>query len=245
MKALVFAAGHGTRLSPLTDSKPKALVELNRVTLLELAIKKLVLHGFTQIVINVHAFGDQIIDFIKKHSFDAQIFISDEREMLLDTGGGLMKSLPFFDDSSPFLVYNVDIITTANLKMFYEEHMKNRPLVSLLVRKRETSRMLIFDSSMKLEGWENSATNEKIWVNKPIENGINFAFSGIHIVDPCIEKFKLPEDASFPIIPFYLKIAKEENIMGVEDADSVWFDVGKIDQLNEAEAFLSTEKYPS
>ncbi len=241
---MIFAAGHGTRLHPYTATKPKALVEINGVTLLELAIRKLIFHGFNQIVINVHSFGDQIIEFVKNHPFEAQIFISDEREQLLDTGGGLIKALPFFDDGMPFLVYNVDIVTTTDLRKFYAQHLVSRPLASLLVRKRETSRYLLFNEEMSLCGWENRSTGEKIWVDETMVDYESYAFSGIHIVEPRIIKYAQSEETCFPLIPFYLKSAKSEPIIGVEDADSVWFDVGKIPQLTEVAEYLKNEKYP-
>lgn len=238
MKAMIFAAGLGTRLQPYTLEKPKALVEINGVTLLELAIQKLAKHGFNDIIVNVHAFGDQIIDFVSSWSFDAKITISDERSLLLDTGGGLAHALPFFDDGQPFLVYNVDIITTVDLGAFYQKHMEERPLASLMVRKRNTSRYLLFDHEMSLAGWRNSSTGEEIWVNDVKADVEAYAFSGIHVVEPRIAKYITVADIPFPIIPFYLETAKHERMKGVLDADSVWFDVGKEAQLKEAEAYL-------
>ncbi len=239
MKAIIFAAGLGTRLQPLTLNKPKALVEINGITLLELAIQKLTHHGFTDIIINVHAFGTQIIEFVSQHSFDARISISDERNLLLDTGGGLAKALHFFSDGEPFLAYNVDIITSVDLGKFYKQHLMQRPLASLMVRKRNTSRYLLFDREMNLSGWRNTSNGEEIWVNGTKATTEEFAFSGIHIVDPKISKYIKTENTPFPIMPFYLDIAKHEPIKGVIDKDSAWFDVGKLEQLKEAEKFLS------
>jgi len=239
MKAIIFAAGLGTRLQPLTLNKPKALVEINGITLLELAIRKLIDHGFTDIIINVHAFGNQIIEFVNQHYFEARISISDEQDLLLDTGGGLIKALPFFSDGAPFLVYNVDIITTVDLRGFYEQHLIQKPLASLMVRKRSSSRYLLFDREMNLSGWRNISNGEEIWVNDAEATTEEFAFSGIHIVDPRISKYIKTENTPFPIVPFYLEVAKHEPIKGVVDKDSVWFDVGKLEQLKEAEKFLS------
>lgn len=246
MKAIIFAAGLGTRLQPLTLNKPKALVEINGTTLLELAIRKLIQHGFTDIIINVHAFGNQIIEFVSQHYFEAQITISDERDLLLDTGGGLAKALPFFSDGEPFLVYNVDIVTTLDLHGFYEQHLIQKPLASLMVRKRNTSRQLLFDREMNLSGWRNSSNGEEIWVSQSETVATEeFAFSGIHIVDPRISKYIKTENTPFPIVPFYLEVAKHEPIKGVVDKDSVWFDVGKVEQLKEAEKFLSLTSQPN
>ncbi len=238
MKALIFAAGLGTRLKPFTDDKPKALVEINGVSLLELAIRKLINDGFDEIVVNIHAFGQQIIDFLNSHSFEAKISISDERELLLDTGGGLVKALPLFSDRDPFLVYNVDIITTVDLGDFYRQHLKNKSLVSMMVRNRETSRYLLFNSIMQLVGWRNNANGEEIWVDKPILNATAYAFSGIHVVDPKISKYVSTVNVPFSIIPFYLQIAQKEMIKGVLDVESIWFDVGKEAQLKEASIYL-------
>jgi len=242
MKALIFAAGLGTRLKPYTDDKPKALVQINGIPLLQLAIEKLYNDGFDEIVVNVHAFGQQIIDFVQNHSFNAKIYISDERNELLDTGGGLVKALPFFDDAEPFLVYNVDIITTADLRAFYLQHMKNNSLVSMMVRKRETSRYLLFDSVMNLVGWRNNANGEEIWVNNPKTDVDAYAFSGIHVVDPKIAKYAIDKRGPFSIIPFYLETAKHECFKGVLDSNSIWFDVGKEAQLKEAALFLSANE---
>lgn len=238
---MIFAAGLGTRLKPLTLHKPKALVEINGVTLLELAIRKLVSHGFNDIVINVHAFGDQIIEFVSKYAFDAHISISDERDLLLDTGGGLAKALPFFSDGAPFLVYNVDIITTADLSAIYQQHLIHRPLASLVVRKRNSTRQLLFDQEMNLSGWRNTSSGDEIWANNLQNDCKEFAFSGIHVVEPRIIKYISTEDTPFPIVPFYLNVANQEPIKGIVDVDSAWFDVGKVEQLSAAEAFLSAQ----
>ncbi|MEI6347591.1 MAG: nucleotidyltransferase family protein [Bacteroidota bacterium] len=239
MKALIFAAGLGTRLQPLTLTKPKALVEINGVTLLEIAIRKLQSHGFSEIVINVHAFGSQIIDFIQSNSFDAKIVISDERDLLLDTGGGLAKAMNCFSDSAPFLAYNVDIITNVNLAKFYQDHLSSKAIASVLVRERETSRYLLFDNHMNLSGWRNKATGEEIIVDENADNLKEFAFSGIHAVDPKISSYFPQNQSSYPIIPIYLSAAKNEIIKGVVDDNSSWFDVGKVSQLKEAEAYLA------
>jgi NDP-sugar pyrophosphorylase family protein len=239
MKALIFAAGLGTRLQPLTLTKPKALVEINGVTLLEIAIRKLQSQGFSEIVINVHAFGSQIIDFIQSNSFDAKIIISDERDLLLDTGGGLAKAMNCFSDNAPFLAYNVDIITNVNLAKFYQDHLSSKAIASVLVRERETSRYLLFDDKMNLSGWRNKATGEEIIVDENADNLKEFAFSGIHVVDPKISSYFPQNQNSYPIIPIYLSAAKNEIIKGVVDGNSSWFDVGKVSQLKEAEAYLA------
>ncbi|MDZ7764542.1 MAG: sugar phosphate nucleotidyltransferase [Melioribacteraceae bacterium] len=154
MKAMIFAAGLGTRLKPITNDKPKALVEINGISLLEITIKKLIRFGFTELIINVHHFADQIISFIKQSSFEADIRISDEREVLLNTGGGLKYAQWFFDDGKPFLLHNVDIITDLDLKSFYDSNLIDEAIATLAVRDRKSSRKLLFDENELLCGWK-------------------------------------------------------------------------------------------
>ena len=144
MKAMIFAAGLGTRLKPLTNDKPKALVTVNGTTLLELTINKLIQHGFNEIIINIHYFGNQIIDFLKsKNNFNISITISDESELLLDTGGGLKKTAYFFNDNKPFLVHNVDIVSEINLTELYAQHLQSDAIATLAVKNRKSSRYFI------------------------------------------------------------------------------------------------------
>ena len=162
MKAMIFAAGLGSRLKPITDSLPKALVPVGGKPLLEHNILKLKQAGFDEIMINIHHFGDQIIDFLAaKNNFDIRIELSDERNELLDTGGGMKKAAYFFDDDRPFLVHNVDILSNVDLKEVYNQHLKDpERLASLVVSYRDTYRYLIFDDSGCLQGWVNIRTGE-------------------------------------------------------------------------------------
>ena len=161
MKAMIFAAGMGTRLKPLTDTMPKALVPINGKPMLEHIILKLKNSGFTQIVINIHHLGQQIIDFLaENNNFGIDIIISDERDYLMDTGGGIKKAKSFFTGKEPFLIHNVDIISNVDLKKLYEKHLETNPLATLLVSKRETSRYLLFNKENKLCGWRNLETGE-------------------------------------------------------------------------------------
>lgn len=241
MNAIILAAGLGTRLFPLTNNKPKALVEINGVTLLELAIRQLESFGFTEIVINVHAFGDQIIDFIQNNSFNAIIHISDERNELLDTGGGLIKAMRFFTNEMPILVYNVDIISSVNLAELYQLHIQSEAMVSLIVRERKTTRYLLFDTKMNLSGWRNNSTSEEIIVASSPDSLNEYAFSGIHVVDAKIKNYFSSDLHPFSLIPFYLKVAELESIKGVLDNKSSWFDVGKPAQLEEVKVVLSKQ----
>ena len=161
MKALIFAAGLGTRLKPLTDTMPKALVPIDGKPLLEHVILKLKAAGFNQIIVNVHHFPDQIIDFLKsKNNFDLRIEVSDERDKLLDTGGGVKKAKWFFDDGKPFLVHNVDILSNIDLQSLYQQHLETSPLATLVVSEHDTFRYFLFDKEARLKGWINEKTGE-------------------------------------------------------------------------------------
>lgn len=230
MKAMIFAAGLGTRLQPITTSIPKALVKVRGKALLEHAIEKLKLSGIDEIIINVHHFPDQIIAFINSKSFGIPIQISDERNLLLNTGGGLKKAATFFDKNA-FLVYNVDIISDIDLSEPINVHLKNKAVATLVVRDRDTKRYLLFDENNILCGWKNIETGEQIIVNENKEM-TPLAFSGIHIIDPLIFDL-MPDDECFSMIDLYLEIAKFHTIKAFNDKNSNWMDVGKIEQLEQ------------
>jgi len=233
MKAMIFAAGLGTRLRPLTNDKPKALVEIKGKTLLEITITHLIKNGYEEIIINIHHFAEQVIDFLKQNNFKARIEISDESEKLLDTGGGLKKAKWFFDDSNPFLVHNVDIINDIGLRKIYQTHLTNSSIATLAVRKRKSSRYLLFDEDEILCGWENINTGERI-ISQDRDSLTQLAFSGIHIIDPALFKY-FPEDDKFSIIDVYLEAAKNERIKAFPHNNSFWQDVGRIEDLNSLE----------
>ena len=229
MKAIIFAAGLGTRLKPLTLNKPKALVEYKNKTLLQHAIEKLTDAGVTDIIINVHHFGEQIIDFVKQQKFKAEISISDERDELLDTGGGLKRAADFFGDDA-FLAYNVDIISNIDLKEMISFHHQSMPLATLAVKRRKSSRKLLFNEKMQLCGWENQVTNERI-IGREEAFVQNLSFSGIHIIDPLIFKY-MPTKNKFSIIELYLELSSKHSILGYLDKQDFWLDLGKVEQLN-------------
>jgi len=237
MRAMILAAGLGTRLQPLTENLPKALVKIRDKTLLEIAINNLVKYGFNKIIINVHHFAEQVIDFIDQNIFDADITISDERDKLLDTGGGLKKASRFFNDGKPFLLYNVDIISNLNLKTLYQANIKSNSIATLIVRERESSRYLLFNSENILCGWKNTKTGELISTCN-IKLLDEFAFSGIHIIDPKIFSL-MPDDDVFSMIDLYLDIMGDNKIIAHIDNDSFWLDVGKTESLKIAEENFS------
>jgi NDP-sugar pyrophosphorylase family protein len=212
---------------------PKALVEINGITLLEYSIRKLLKYGFDDIIINVHHFGQIIIDFLKtKNNFAANISISDESDLLLDTGGGLKKAAWFFRGNESFLLYNCDIVSDINLTALYEYHLKNKGIATLAVRDRNSTRYLLMDDNRRLQGWWNVINGRRIIVNGKFEELNSMAFSGIHILDPEILNL-LPSENVFSIIQFYLSIAGARSIFGFDHTFSRWHDVGKIKTIDD------------
>lgn len=237
MKAMIFAAGKGTRLKPLTDSKPKALVEINGVPMLEIVIHKLIKSGVQEIMINVHHMANQIIDFLnKKNNFGIRIEISHEKDQLLDTGGGLKKAAWFFNGNNSFIVHNVDIISSIDLNKMMEYHKKNEALATLAVRNRISSRYFLFNHQNHLCGWKNTKTKEII-KNEQNQELIPFAFSGIHVIHPKI--FKLMDNSvKFSIVNLYLKLSQQFPVLAFQHDHDYWFDIGKAENLKNASTFL-------
>ncbi|MGQ8336907.1 nucleotidyltransferase family protein [Sunxiuqinia sp. A32] len=240
MKAMIFAAGLGTRLQPITNNTPKALVKINDKTLLERCILKLKSSGFEDIIINVHHFADDIINFVQNLSIpNISISISDERNELLDTGGGLLKAKALLQDTDVILVMNVDILSDLNFQELINYHKKSNALATLVVRKRQSSRYLLFNTDGLLCGWENTKTGEQK-VSRPteIENAAKFAFSGIHVLSPKLLNL-IEENGKFSIIDLYLRLAKKHSIKAYIDETSVWMDLGKYDQIEEAKRIVT------
>lgn len=238
---MIFAAGLGTRLKPLTDRMPKAMVEVGGKPLLERVIFRLKDAGADRIVINVHHFANQIISFLNdNNNFDMDILVSDETEKLLDTGGGIKKAIPMFDAHSPILIHNVDILSNVDLRKFYE--LQANSDATLLVSSRKTKRYLLFDDDMRLMGWTNIETGE---VRSPYEN-FNpskykmYAFSGIHIFSPSLFPLMDEFPDKFGIMDFYLKMCAKADIRGYVKDDLRLMDVGKQDTLAQAEEFIKT-----
>ena len=240
MKAMIFAAGLGTRLKPLTDHMPKALVPVAGKPMLEHVIQKLIAFRCDEIVINVHHFANQIIDFLKeKNNFGITIHISDETDMLLDTGGGIKKAASFFQE--PFLIHNVDILSNVDLKALYEYHLTSGNDATLLVSPRKTVRYLLFDEKKHLCGWVNKdtlQTKPEGFVYQP-EIQKEYAFSGIHIVSPTLFNY-MGENwtGKFPIMDFYLQTCQEAKLGGYAKEDLQLIDIGKPETLAQAENFI-------
>lgn len=231
MRAMIFAAGLGSRLKPLTDDRPKALVEVNGRTLLELNIKKLMTEGFNDIVVNVHHFGDKVIDYLRTNNgFGANIYISDERCELLDTGGAIKYARRFLDIDENFLIYNVDVVSDINLRELYQEHVYSGAFATLAVRKRDSDRQLLFDDNGRMRGWKNLKSREV----KPMDlnvAGLNlYAYSGVQIVNKAIFE-SMPMDNKFSIIDHYVRICVEKKILFFDHSAGKWFDIGTADKL--------------
>ena len=237
---MIFAAGMGTRLKPLTDTMPKALVPIAGMPLLEHVVLKLKSAGFNEIIVNVHHFPEQIIDFIRqKNAFDIRIEISDERNMLLETGGGIRNAAWFFDDGKPFLVHNVDILSNVDLNEAYHAHESQNVLATLVVSKRDTFRYLLFEDNNRLRGWTNLKTKEvKPHGLNEMEKLQQLAFTGIQIVSPKIFDLMKHSESRFSIIDFYLSQIAEWQINGFIPANLKMIDVGKLNVLDEAEMFV-------
>ena len=269
MKAMIFAAGLGTRLRPLTDTMPKALVSVCGKPLLAHVLEKLAASGYDDIVVNVHHFSGQIKDYLASHDFGVKISISDESSLLLETGGAIAHARPLLEarsqaccrgslkqgkcspgstpdsgiSSEPFLVHNVDIISDLDLEWFRRE-WRPGAIATLLVSERQTKRYFLFDDDMRLVGWTNLETGE---VKTPYE-GLDaqkcrrLAFAGIHNISTKV--FSVFDSygfsGRFPIVDFYLRVCKDHPIYGVVPSQLKMIDVGKLDSLHDAEVLCST-----
>lgn len=245
MKAMIFAAGLGTRLRPLTNDRPKALVEIGGKTMLERVIIKLAQAGFDDITVNIHHFGEKIIEFLEQNNnFGLNIHISDERDMLLDTGGGILKARTFLAGEEPFLVHNADILTDIDLRAMYQRHIESGAIATVLVKNRQTSRYFVFDDNYRLQGWINKSTGETRppeFIHR--EELHELAFGGIHVISPSIfdplEEYSQGQ-AKFSITPFYVDECQTHLIKGyVQDTPYNWLDVGKPETLREAETLIT------
>ena len=235
-KALIFAAGKGTRLKPFTDSHPKALALVNDVPLLERNIKYLQSFGVTEFVINVHHFGEQIVEFLEKNNhFGAKIDISDEKDELLETGGGLLFAQKYLENEENFLIMNADILTDLNIHELVKFHETHLPLATLAVSDRNSSRKLFFNSEMALKGWMNKNSGE----TKMAEFNNNFkelAFSGIHCINSSIFD-KIKRRGKFSIMEEYLDLMFDNEILGFQH-EAKLIDVGRPESVIEAEKYF-------
>ena len=230
-KAMILAAGLGTRLKPLTDHVPKALLEWEGKPLLEHVILKLKSEGFTSIIINVHHHAGMIMDFVeKKGRFGIRIEFSHEKEQLLDTGGGIANASWFFGPD-PFLVYNVDVMSDINLRALLQAHSESGAMATLAVKERVTSRSLLMSDDGFLKGWRDNRTGETILTGSSDSGLTPIAFSAIQVMDPGI--FELfPGDKCFPLMPFYLELARTHPVYLYRHDRDRWTDMGKLESYS-------------
>ena len=227
-KAMILAAGLGTRLMPLTDKKPKALVKWEGVPLLERVLLKLKSQGFTRIIINVHHHAEMIMEYVNsREQFGIQVEFSHEKEGLLDTGGGIAHAAWFLKDE-PFLVYNVDVNSSIDLDELYRAHLSHGAIATLAVKERVTTRSLLMNREGFLRGWRDNRSGETILVDPKEEGLIPIAFSATQVLNP--EVFSLfPEKKSFPLMPFYLELARTHPIYLHRHDRDTWTDMGKLE----------------
>jgi NDP-sugar pyrophosphorylase family protein len=237
MKAMVLAAGLGTRLRPLTDDRPKALVEVAGRTLLEITLTRLKTFGIREVIINVHYFAEMILEYLKANdNFGMRIEVSRE-EILLDTGGGLKKAGYFFPDSSspdePFILHNVDVISTIDLQRMMQFHIEHQALATLAVQERKTSRYLLFDEQLHLCG-RRSGGDGKVELVRSVTSRQALAFAGIHVISARLIPM-MTETGAFSIINSYLRLAGQgEEILAFRADEYHWRDLGRLDDLKQA-----------
>lgn len=234
MKAMILAAGIGSRLGSLTSDKPKALVPFQGKPLLEIIIQRLKFAGFNEIVINVHHFAEQIIEYLDHHHVDGvEIMVSHEKK-LLDTGGGIRNALKLLGNH-PVLFYNVDILTELDLKAFYKHHIDSGAKVSLAVKDRPTSRQLLFTPKGILAGWSYPDRKLKIISRESRKGYVQTGFSGIYIINPEVLR-QMPDDDVFSITPWLIELSRDIEIGSYDHSDGKWFDLGRKNSFVKAEA---------
>ena len=239
MKAMIFAAGLGKRLGKITETIPKALVDINGKTALQRAVEKCTSYGFDDIIINVHHFADLVEEEVNQLiRLGYKISVSDERDNLLETGGGLFKAREFFN-KDPFLLYNVDIITDLDLKAIYSFHKEKDGLATLAVRNRTGKRFFLVDKGGLLLGWCNKATGEKILPGGKNEALSEIAFSGVHIVDP--EIFNYMKPGIYSLTSLYLNMVSDHKIFTFRNDAGYWFDIGTPENLEYIRQFLNND----
>jgi NDP-sugar pyrophosphorylase family protein len=234
MKAMILAAGLGTRLKPFTNKHPKALAMVKGKTLLQRNIEYLASFNIKDVIVNVHHFANQIIDLIKANDgFGSSIIISDETHQVLETGGGLMRAKEFFDDNRSFVLLNVDILTNMNIDKMIQHHSSSKALATLCVSQRKTSRYFLFDEEDNLCGWRNVNVNTETIV-RPANTYIEKAFWGIHVISPQIFEL-IKREGKFSIVDAYMDVCKTQTIKAYDDVDAQFIDVGKPESIAIAE----------
>lgn len=245
MRAMVLAAGVGSRLRPLTDRCPKALVEVGGLPLVEIVLRRLAAAGVRDIVVNAHHHADQLASFLRSRAGDLglRIEISHETE-LLDTGGGIRKAAPLLDDGQPFFVHNADVVSGVDLGRLYEMHRASGALATLSVRERQASRRFLFDARGSLRGWERTDTGEREWAAQPVDPVFPLAFDGIQVLSAEILQ-KFTEQGAFSMTRTYLQLAgRGERIEACCAGDSYWADIGSLAKLEEVRRHVAAHGLP-
>ncbi len=248
-KGMILAAGFGSRMKPWTNDHPKALAVVNGKSLLQRNIEYLQQYRIEEVIVNVHHFADQVIDTIKKNKgWGSQVTISDEREELLETGGGLLKAEPLFSDCNPIVLLNVDILTDLNLEAMIGYHQEKKPLATLATTNRVTSRYFLFDEGNNLCGWRNVKTGEDRSGPKSLMRGeenfdlseskIQKAFSGIHIIETRIFSL-IKQQGKFSMVDAYLDLMQEQTIKSFDHSETRFIDVGKPESIEKAEVMFA------
>ncbi|MGI8952286.1 MAG: nucleotidyltransferase family protein [Chitinophagaceae bacterium] len=239
MKAMILAAGFGTRLKPFTDAHPKALALVNGKSLLQKNIEYLQKFGIKNVIVNAHHFANQIVDAIKKNNgWGSDIIISDETDAILETGGGLKRAAWFFKDVENFVLLNVDVLTDLRLDKMINFHLQEKPLATLATTGRKSSRYFLFDQNDNLCGWKNIKTGEEKPYPRPLSKGagslISKAFSGIHVINSKIFSL-INQQEKFSMVDVYLDLAKNRTIKSFDHSASKFIDVGKPESILMAE----------
>lgn len=237
MKAMILAAGLGTRLKPWTDHHPKALALVNGKSLLQRNIEYLQQFGITEVLVNVHHFADQIIDAVEKNKgWGSTITISDETDEVLETGGGLKNAGWYFEGTTPFVLMNVDILTSLDMRAMIDAHQSSKPLATLAISERKTSRYFLFDTTQCLRGWRNVQTGEEkpAGISTTIPDLKEMAFSGMHIIDPLLLTL-MERNGKFSMVDLYLDLCNNHTILGYDHTGAELVDVGKPESINKAE----------
>ena len=239
--AFILAAGLGTRLKELTSDRPKALVELNQKPLLEVVIDNLISQNFNHFVINIHHYGEKILDYFKSKKYEnVSIEISDERDSLLDTGGAILKALPYFKDSEAVLIHNVDIITDIDFQSVYDDFTKSDDAAWLLTQDRNNKRKIVFDENDNYVGRMNLETNQYDGEKEFNDNLKLLSFSGLHFIKP--EYFYDFELKKCYVFDLYKEISRNNNVRSKFIQPNYWFDLGTQEQLKEAATWLLSQK---
>jgi NDP-sugar pyrophosphorylase family protein len=235
MRAMILAAGFGTRLKPLTDTLPKAMIRINGIPIIGIIIRRLVYYGFTDIIINLHYLPDEIVSYVKSLNLPGvRFYFSHEKEKILDTGGGIKFARELLDNGQHFLVHNVDVISNIDLNGIYHFHQSAKAMATLAVKGKNSHRSLLFDRDWLLAGWENSATGESRIIRLPANKMFKrIGFCGIHVISPAIFDLMQTEKV-FSIINTYMQIGADQKIIGFPVEDNLWLDIGSHQQLEEA-----------